>query len=90
MALKNKTVFIDRNDAKLGKGEYFLCDIIGARVVDETGAEIGILEDILETPASSVYIVRGETEHMIPAVPEFILGTDAENGLIRVHLIEGM
>lgn len=90
MALKNKTVFIDRNDAKLGKGEYFLCDIIGARVVDETGAEIGILEDILETPASSVYIVRGETEHMIPAVPEFILGTDAENGIIKVHLIEGM
>ncbi len=90
MSLKNKTVYIDRNDAKLKKGEYFLCDIIGARVQTEDGTVIGTLEDILETPASSVYIVRGDAEHMIPAVPEFILNTDAENGIITVHLIEGM
>lgn len=90
MCLKNKTVFIDRDEAKLPEGAYFLQDIIGARVIDENGAEIGTLDDILETPASDVYIVRGETEHMIPAVPEFILSTDAENGVIRVHLIEGM
>ena len=90
MSLKNKTVYIDRADAKLGKGEYFLCDIIGARVENESGELIGVLEDILETPASSVYIVRGESEHMIPAVPEFILNTDAEQGVITVRLIEGM
>ena len=35
--LKGKTVFIDREDAPLKKGEYFLQDIIGADVVDETG-----------------------------------------------------
>lgn len=90
MSLKNKTVHIDRADAKLGKGEYFLCDIIGARVENESGELIGVLEDILETPASSVYIVRGDSEHMIPAVPEFILKTDAEQGVITVRLIEGM
>lgn len=90
MSLKNKTVFIDRDDAKLPKGAYFLQDIIGARVVDEQGGEIGTLEDILETPASDVYVVRGESEHLIPAVDEFILSTDAENGVITVRLIEGM
>lgn len=90
MSLKNKTVYIDRADAKLKKGEYFLCDIIGSRVETENGELVGTLEDILETPASSVYIVRGEAEHMIPAVPEFVLKTDAENGIITVRLIEGM
>ena len=90
MSLKNKTVYIDRADAPLRKGEYFLCDIIGARVEAEDGTFVGTLEDILETPASSVYIVRGETEHMIPAVPEFILKTDAENAVVTVRLIEGM
>ena len=90
MSLKNKTVYIDRADAKLKKGEYFLCDIIGSLVETENGELVGTLEDILETPASSVYIVRGEAEHMIPAVPEFVLKTDAENGIITVHLIEGM
>ena len=90
MSLKNKTVYIDRADAKLRKGEYFLCYIIGSRVETENGELVGTLEDILETPASSVYIVRGEAEHMIPAVPEFVLKTDAENGIITVRLIEGM
>ena len=63
---------------------------IKAGVVDEQGREIGTLTDVMETPASHVYVVKGETEHLIPAVPEFILSTDAENGIITVHLIEGM
>ena len=90
MALKGKTVHILRADAKLPKGAYFLQDIIGASVVDEQGSEIGKLADVMETPASNVYVVKGEREHLIPAVPEFILSTDAESGIITVHLIEGM
>ena len=90
MALKGRTVFIDRADARLPKGAFFLQDIIGAAVVDESGSEIGKLVDVMETPASNVYVVKGEREHLIPAVPEFILSTDADNGIITVHLIEGM
>ena len=90
MALKGRTVFIDRADARLPKGAFFLQDIIGASVVDESGSEIGKLADVMETPASNVYVVKGEREHLIPAVPEFILSTDADNGIITVHLIEGM
>ena len=90
MALKGRTVFIDRADARLPKGAFFLQDIIGASVVDEQGNEIGKLADVMETPASNVYVVKGEREHLIPAVPEFRLSTDAENGIITVHLIEGM
>ena len=90
MALKGRTVFIDRADARLPKGAFFLQDIIGAAVVDESGSEIGKLADVMETPASNVYVVKGEREHLIPAVPEFILSTDADNGIITVHLIEGM
>lgn len=90
MTMKGKSVYIDRADAKLPKGAYFLQDIIGASVIDESGTEIGKLAEIMETPASRIYVVRGEREHLIPAVPEFILKTDAENGIINVHLIEGM
>ena len=90
MALKGRELTVDRNDVRLPRGTYFLQDILGARVVDEAGKQIGVLTEVLERPASNVYVVRGESEHLIPAVPEFILNTDAEAGVITVHLIEGM
>ena len=89
-ALKNRVVQIARADAKLPRGAYFLQDIIGASVVTESGAEVGRLAEVLELPGQRVYVVKGETEHLIPAVPAFIRNTDAENGVITVRLIEGM
>ena len=90
MRLKGKNVSVHREDAALPRGAFFLQDIIGAKVVDEEGREIGILSEVMETPASNIYVVKGESEHLIPAVPEFILKTDADAGVITVHLIEGM
>ena len=90
MRLKGKNVFVRREDAALPKGAFFLQDILGARVVDENGAEVGTLAEVMETPASNIYVVKGESEHLIPAVPEFIKKTDADAGVITVHLIEGM
>lgn len=90
MALKEKTITVDRGDIRLPKGSFFLQDILGARVVDEQGNEVGMLTDVLERPAQNIYVVQGETEHLIPAVPEFILKTDADAGIVTVRLIEGM
>ena len=90
MALKGKTVEILRADARMKDGEFFVQDILGFTAVDEDGHTVGKLVDAFETPASMLYVVRGESEHLIPAVREFILGIDAEKEEIRVHLIEGM
>jgi len=90
MTLKGRMIYFDRRDAKLPKGRFFLADVIGARVVDEAGTELGALTEVIENPAQNIYVVRGETEHLIPAVPEFILSTDTEAGIVTVRLIEGM
>ena len=90
MALKGRTVCFARADAHLPKGRFFLADVLGAKVVDENGGEIGELVDIIENPTQNVYVVKGEREHLIPAVPEFVLDTDVENGVVTVRLIEGM
>ena len=90
MALKNKIVYFARSDAKLPRGSFFLADLIGADVLDEDGRNIGKLTEVLDMPAGRVYMVQGEEEHSIPAVPEFILETNVEEHYLRVHLIEGM
>lgn len=90
MALKGKTVQLRRADAKLPEGAFFLADIIGLDVVDENGNKLGTLKEVLSPSVQQIYVVEGQREIMIPAVPEFILETNIEAGYIRVRLIEGM
>ena len=92
MKLKGKTVYIAREDAMLPPWGYFLQDLLEARVVREDGSEVGVLTEILERPASDVYVVKapGGREILIPAVPAFIRRVDAERGVVTVHLLEGM
>ena len=90
MRLKGKTVQIRRADAKLPEGAFFLADIIGLEVVDEDGQKLGVLKEVLSPSIQQVYVVAGEREILIPAVPQFILETNIEGGYIKVRLIEGM
>ena len=90
MLLKGRTVQIRRTDAKLPEGSFFLADIIGLDVVDESGQKLGVLREVLSPSIQQVYVVDGEREIMIPAVPEFILETNIAGGYIKVRLIEGM
>ena len=92
MRLKNKVVSIDRTGVVLPEERHFLADLIGLKVVnDDTGEELGILEEVLTPPAHEVYVVRGGgKEYLIPAVDAFLRGTDVDAGWVRVHLIEGM
>ena len=90
MAHKGKTVQIRRADAKLPEGAFFLADIIGLDVVDEAGEKLGTLKEVLSPSRQQVYVVAGEREILIPAVPEFILETNIEGGYLKVRLIEGM
>lgn len=45
--LKGKVLHIYREDLVLPEGVHLLTDIIGSRVVDEEGNDIGVVEDIL-------------------------------------------
>ena len=90
MLLKNKVVWLNRDDLRLPEGAFFLADLIGLRVVDEEGQELGILDEVLSPCRQQVYVVKGDRELMIPAVPQFILETNVAGGYIKVRLIEGM
>ena len=90
MILKGKKLFIKRADAPLEDGSYFLSDALGAEVIDEKLGRIGTLEDFLELPGGLVFVVRGDKEHLIPDVPEFVRKVDVDAGIITVAMIDGM
>lgn len=88
--LRGKCVCIDRTDVKLPKGTVFIADLLGCRVLDDEGREIGIIKDVLTMPSSDVYVIKGEKNYMIPSVKEFVKEINVDEGFVRVHLIEGM
>ena len=92
LSLKGATLYIDRADAKLPEGAFFLADIYGLEVRDgATGEVLGRIADVLTLPANNVYVVKGGArELMIPAVSQFIAETNIEGGFVRVNMIEGL
>lgn len=92
MLLKEKVLFIRREDVSLPEGRNFLADFYGLEVRDaDSGQVLGHIADILTPPAHEIYVVRGgEREYMIPAVDAFIRETNIVEGYLAVALIEGM
>lgn len=92
LSLKNATLYIDRNDANLPKGHFFIADLMGIEVQDAaTGEVLGKITDVRSLPASNVYVVQGgQREILIPAVDAFIAETNVEEGYVRVNMIEGL
>ena len=92
LAMRNAILYIDRKDARLPEGSFFLADLMGLEVREaDTGRVLGRVDDVLTLPANNVYVVRGgEREIMIPAVPQFIQKVDLEGGCLLVRLIEGL
>ena len=89
----NKIVYINRDDAIIDEDSYFIQDLIGLCVYDlRLKREIGRVKEILNMPASDVYVISAEDgeEIMIPSVEEFVKEIDLEKELITVETIEGM
>ena len=92
LSMRNAILYIDRKDAALPEGSFFLADLMGLEVRDaQPGKVLGKIADIMNLPANNVYVVRGgEREILVPAVPQFIAETNVEGGYLRVNMMEGL
>ena len=89
--LKNKTIFIDRDETKLEPGKNFLADLIGLRAIDaKDGQQLGVVKDILSLPSNDVYVIQGTREILVPAVGDFVAEINLAESYISFRLIEGM
>jgi 16S rRNA processing protein RimM len=73
----------------LDKGTYYHHQLRGLRVEDEQGRGLGVVEDLLETGAALVLVVRGaDGERLVPFAESFVRQVDLAAGRLVVELLE--
>ena len=90
---RQKSLYVTRKNAvRLQRDEYFIADLIGLKVQDEDGKELGTVKDVIETGANDVYEVEmaDGKSLLLPAINQCILNVDVENGTMQVHVLEGL
>ena len=88
-ALKGVRIFVSRADfpATTGDDEYYWVDLIGLRVINREGLELGVVRDLLPTGPHAVLCLEyteGDAvrERMIPFVSAYIDRVDKAAGTI--------
>ena len=90
---RQKSLYVTRKNAvRLQRDEYFIANLIGLKVQDEDGKELGTVKDVIETGANDVYEVEmaDGKSLLLPAIKQCILNVDVENGMMQVHVLEGL
>ena len=76
---RQKSLYVTRKNAvRLQRDEYFIADLIGLKVQDEDGKELGEVE-----------MADGKSL-LLPAIKQCILNVDVENGTMQVYVLEGL
>lgn len=90
---KGKDLLVTRaNAVKLEEGEHFIVDLIGLSVITDAGQTLGVLEDVMQTGANDVYVVKAPDgqELLLPVIDECVLDINIEEKKILVHIMEGL
>ncbi len=76
----------DRERPGLSEGRYYVHDLIGCDVSDETGRLLGTLKAVEPKPAQDIWVAEGpEGTYLIPAVRATVLSVDLKARRITVR-----
>lgn len=86
-ALRGREIWIDSTQfPALPKGEYYHRELLGLTAYDQNGQVLGTVEQVLETAAHDVLLVRGAQEYLIPYAPgETVLNVDLKQRRIGLR-----
>ena len=73
-----------------GPGQACTFQLLGLRMVDLSGRELGVVKEVLRTGAHPVYVVQGAREILVPSVGPIVKQVDLERGVITVELPAGL
>ncbi|MDE6796815.1 MAG: ribosome maturation factor RimM, partial [Ruminococcus sp.] len=90
--LRNKILYMHRDDLELDDDTYFIQDLIGIEVKDvETGVIYGKIVDVMQTGANDVYVIKGsDREYLVPAIADVVVSTDIDNNVMTIKVLDGL
>lgn len=91
--LKNKIVYINRDDLELPEGRYYIADIEGLTVKEQDGRILGVVDEIIKTGSNDVYSLKdtfNKKPVLIPVIEGVVLETNIDGGYIVVKLPKGL
>lgn len=84
-ALRGSEVAVPRDAlGEAQEGSLYWVDLVGLEVVDESGTKLGEVEGLFETGETSVLIVKGAKERLIPFIADYVKAVDREARRITV------
>lgn len=77
---------------ELPENEFYYHEIIGLKVVEEDGSELGKIKEILSPGANDVWVIQrqGAKDVLIPYIESVVKEIDLENGQVIVEIPEGL
>lgn len=91
--LRGRVLYINRSDARLAPGEYFIQDLMGLDVIDiDTSKSYGKITDVLKTGANDVYQVTDENkkDYLIPVIDDVVKEIDINGGKVLIKPLKGI
>ena len=89
--LKGNEILVKRDDLpEPEENTYFWQDLIGLRVLDQKQGVLGIIENIIQTGANDVFVVKGEKEILVPVIESVIVNVNIQEGTIVIDLPDGL
>lgn len=90
--LRGKVIFMEREEANIKKGEWFIQELCGCDVFDaDTKEPLGTLTDVSKTGANDVWHIKNEKgEYLIPAIKSIVVSVDVKAGRIELRPIKGI
>jgi 16S rRNA processing protein RimM len=85
MLYRGLSIAIARSDfPAAGENEFYWADLVGLKVVNGEGVDLGTVSRIFETGANDVLVVEGDRERLIPFTEQVVQDVDLAGRVMRV------
>lgn len=91
--LRSKMLYLNREDAGLKPGTWFIEELIGCAALDaDDGHRYGMLTEVSRTGANDVWHITAEDgqEYLLPAIPDVVIDADVDNNRVLIRPLKGI